>query len=108
MERLAYSTDVTDEQWFIIEPYVRTSGLGRKPKHEKREFINSIFYQARTGCAWRLLPHDLPPWSTVYKRFETWRDTGIWDRHLGPVAGGSAPGRARRRRPRPGAHGRCH
>ena len=46
MERLAYSTDVTDEQWFIIEPYVRTSGLGRKPKHEKREFINSIFYQA--------------------------------------------------------------
>ena len=41
-----------------------------------------VFYQARTGCAWRLLPHDLPPWSTVYKRFETWRDDGIWDRLL--------------------------
>ena len=41
-----------------------------------------IFYQARTGCAWRLLPHDLPPWSTVYKQFEKWRDAGIWDRLL--------------------------
>ena len=40
MERLAYSTDAIDEQWFIIEPFVRISGLGRKPKHEKREFIN--------------------------------------------------------------------
>ena len=82
MERLIYSTDLTDEQWLIVEPYVRTSGLGRKPKHTKREVINSIFYQARTGCAWRLLPHDLPPWSTVYKRFKTWRDDGIWDRLL--------------------------
>ena len=82
MNRLAYSTDLTDAQWDIVAPYVRTSGLGRKPKHTKREFINSIFYQARTGCAWRLLPHDLPPWSTVYKRFEQWRDAGIWDRLL--------------------------
>ena len=82
MERLTYPTDLTDSQWTIIEPYVRTSGLGRKPKHSKREYINSIFYQARTGCAWRLLPHDLPPWSTVYKRFELWRDTGVWDRLL--------------------------
>ena len=82
MERLAYPTDLTDAQWDIVEPYVRTSGLGRKPKHSKREFINSIFYQARTGCAWRLLPHDLPPWSTVYKRFEQWRDAGVWDRLL--------------------------
>ena len=82
MERLAYPTAVTDEQWLIAEPYVRTSGLGRTPKYTKREFINAIFYQARTGCAWRLLPHDLPLWSTVYKRFETWRDAGIWDRLL--------------------------
>ncbi len=82
MGRLAYSTDLTDAQWDIVEPYVRTSGLGRKPKHTKREFINSIFYQARTGCAWRLLPHDLPPWSTGYKRFELWGDTGVWDRLL--------------------------
>ena len=61
---------------------MRASGLGRKPKHEKRELIDSIFYQARTGCAWRLLPYDLPPWSTVYKRFERWRDAGIRDRLL--------------------------
>lgn len=82
MERLTYPTDLTDAQWLIVEPHVRTSGLGRKPTHSKRDLLNALFYQARTGCAWRLLPHDLPPWSTVYKRFETWRDTGIWDRLL--------------------------
>lgn len=82
MERLTYPTDLTDAQWLIVESYVCTSGLGRKVKHTKRELINSIFYQARTGCAWRLLPHDLPPWGTVYKRFQDWRDTGTWDRLL--------------------------
>ena len=82
MERPAYPTDLTDAQWDIVEPYVRTSGLGRTPKHSKRAFINAIFYQARSGCAWRLLPHDLPPWSTVYKCFEAWRDAGVWDRLL--------------------------
>ena len=81
-ERLAYPTDLTDAQWDIVKPYVRTSGLGRTPKHTKQTFIYNIFYQARTGCAWRLLPHDLPPWSTVYKRFEWWRDAGVWDRLL--------------------------
>ena len=82
MERLAYPTDLTDSQWDIVEPYVCTNGLGRTPKHSKRAFINAIFYHARTGCAWRLLPHDLPPWSTGYKRFEQWRDAGVWDRLL--------------------------
>jgi len=61
--------------------YVCTSGLGRQPKHPKRELINTLFYQARSGCVWRLLPPDLPPWSTVYKGFERWHDAGIWD-HL--------------------------
>ena len=51
MERRTYPTDLTDAQWNIVEPYVRTSGLGRQPKHPKREFINALFYQARTGCA---------------------------------------------------------
>ena len=82
MERLTYPTDLTDIQWLIVEPYVRTSGLGRTPTHSKRDLLNALFYQARTGCAWRLLPPDLPPWSTVYKRFEAWRDAGIWDQLL--------------------------
>ena len=48
--------------------------------HAKRELLNAIFYQARAGCSWPLLPHDLPPWRTVYKQFEAWREDGTWDR----------------------------
>ena len=80
MTRFVYSTDVTDEQWLLIEPYLRTSGLGRPPQHSKREFINAIYYQARAGSAWALLPHDFPPYRTVYKQFEAWREDGTWER----------------------------
>ena len=82
MNRRAYPTDLSDEQWLIVESYVRTSGYGRPPLHSKRELLNSIFYQARAGSAWHLLPHDLPPWRTVYKQFEAWREDGTWDRLL--------------------------
>ena len=70
-----------------MEPYVRTSGLGRPPKHAKRELLSAIFYQARAGCAWRLLPHDFPPYRTVYKQFEAWREDGTWDRLLAGLRG---------------------
>ena len=82
MLRRAYSTDLTDAQWQIAEPYVATSGYGRPPLHTKRELLNAIFYQLRAGCAWELLPHDLPPWRTVYKQFEAWREDGTWDQLL--------------------------
>lgn len=80
MNRRTYPTDLTDEQWVLAEPYVRTSGYGRPPLHSKRELLNAIFYQGRAGSAWHLLPHDLPPWRTVYKQFEAWREDGTWDR----------------------------
>ena len=80
MSRAAYPTDLTDAEWPLVEPYVATSGYGRPPLHPKRELLNAIFYQARAGCAWQLLPHDLPPWRTVYKQFEAWREDGTWDR----------------------------
>ena len=82
MSRRAYATDLTDVEWKLVEPYVRSSGLGRPPLHGKRELLNAIFYQLRAGSAWPLLPHDLPPWRTVYKQFEAWREDGIWDRLL--------------------------
>ncbi|RZK27368.1 MAG: transposase [Hymenobacter sp.] len=80
MNRPAYPTDLTDVQWLTIAPYLATSGYGRPPKHSKRELLHAIFYQARAGCAWRLLPHDFPPYRTVYKQFEAWREDGTWDR----------------------------
>lgn len=82
MSRRAYPTDLTDAEWLWVEPYVATSGLGRPPKHTKRELLNALFYQARAGGAWQLLPPDLPPWRTVYKQFEAWREDGTWERLL--------------------------
>ena len=82
MSRAAYATDLTDTEWQLVEPYVRTSGLGRPPLHSKQELLNALFYQLRSGGAWLLLPHDLPPWRTVYKQFEAWREDGTWDRLL--------------------------
>lgn len=82
MLRTAYTTDLVDAEWELVEPYVRTSGYGRPPLHSKRELLNAIFYQLRAGSAWHLLPHDLPPWRTVYKQFEAWREDGTWDKLL--------------------------
>jgi len=54
--------------------------MGRPPVHQRREIVNAIFYLARTGCAWRYLPHDYPPWKTVYHYFRVWRKSGLWRR----------------------------
>ena len=79
--RPAYATDVTDAQWKLIDPMLPPPNLdGRHEKHPRREIVNAIFYLLRTGCAWRHLPHDLPPWQTVYRYFRRWTDDGTLDR----------------------------
>jgi transposase len=81
MTRKAYSTDLSDKEWAVIEPYVPPVKTGGRPaKHERREIMNAIAYILRSGCAWRLMPHDLPPWSTVYDYFRQWRLDGTWER----------------------------
>jgi transposase len=78
--RPAYATDLTDAQWSLIEPILPPPDLtGRHEKHPRREIVNAIFYLLRTGCAWRMLPHDLPPWQTVYRYFRRWSDDGTVD-----------------------------
>src|SRR5262244_2863616 len=68
--RQPYPTDLTDHEWALIEPYVPTAKGGGRPEHyPKREILNGIFYIVRGGCAWRLLPHDFPPWQIVYHYF---------------------------------------
>jgi transposase len=79
--RRPYATDLTDAQWNLIEPILPPPNLdGRHEKHPRREIVNAIFYLLRTGCAWRLLPHDLPPWQTVYRYFRRWSDDGTVER----------------------------
>ena len=79
--RKAYSTDLTDEQWAIVEPLIPRAKPGGRPREvEMREVLNTIFYQSRTGCQWDLLPHDLLPKSTVYEYFAQWRDDGTWQK----------------------------
>jgi len=79
--RMRYPSDLTDLQWVNIEhlfPRSR-SGAGRPRTYPVREIVNAIFYLARSGCAWRMLPHDFPPWKTVSYYFYTWRDAGLWE-----------------------------
>ena len=79
-----------------------TSGDGRPPLHSKRELLNAIFYPLRAGSAWHLLPPDLPPWRTVYKQFETWREDGTWDRLMDELRR-AVPQLSREAEPRAGA-----
>lgn len=79
MERQSYPSDVTDEQWQVIEsviPPAKRGRTGRPRKYELREIWNAVFYQLRTGCEWRYLPHDFPPHGDVWDHFCRWRDAG--------------------------------
>jgi putative transposase len=64
--RKPYPTDLTDEQWSKIEPLLPQKKRGRDAIHSRREMVNALLYLTRTGCQWRMLPHDFPAWSTVY------------------------------------------
>jgi putative transposase len=80
MERKAYPTDLSDAEWACLAPQVPAPKPGgRPPKHTRREIVNAIFYFIRSGEAWRLLPHDLPAWQTVYHYFRLWRLDGLWE-----------------------------
>ena len=79
--RKAYQTDLSDAEWSYIEPYLPTPQAPGRPRvHTLREIIDAIFYIVRSGCAWRLLPHEFPPWKTVYHYFRFWRLDGTWER----------------------------
>ncbi len=81
MPRKAYPTDLTDAQWAILEPLIPPAKPGGRPREvDMREILNGIFYHLRVGGTWRALPHDLPPWQTVYDYFRLWRIDGTWER----------------------------
>lgn len=83
MNRRAYPTDLTDAQWERLRsvlPPAKNGRTGRPRIHALREIINALLYQARTGCQWRNLPHEFPPWESVYDHFRRWKQNSLLER----------------------------
>ena len=81
MARESYPSDLNDKEWEILSSRLpaRKDPRGRPRKQDLREVLNGIFYLLRTGCSWRMLPHDLPPWQTIYSQFRAWKQQGHWE-----------------------------
>jgi putative transposase len=81
--RRRYATDLSDREWALLAPLIPAPKPGGRPAvHDRRELVNAMLYWLRAGCAWRLLPHDFPPWQTVYHYWRVWRREGRWERIL--------------------------
>jgi putative transposase len=79
--RKAYQTDLSDAEWSCLEGHLPVPKANGRPRlYPLREILDAIFYVVRSGCAWRLLPHDFPPWKTVYHYFRFWRLDGTWEK----------------------------
>lgn len=97
-----YPSDLTDSQWAKLEPLLHEAAGdrhrgGRPRKYPLRRVTDAVLYVAKTGCQWRQLPVDFPPWQTVYQQFRAWRLRGTWERvteslrEQGRKAGGRSP-----------------
>jgi putative transposase len=79
MERKPYPSDLTDKQWALIEPLIPPALPGGRPRAvDMRRILDALFYRTREGCTWRALPHDFPPWKTVYNYFQNFTQDGTW------------------------------
>ena len=78
-EGLRYASDTTDAEWAVIEPFLPPAASRGRPRSTTlRAVVNALFYIAQTGCQWRMLPKDFPPYTTVQRYFYPWRDSGLW------------------------------
>jgi putative transposase len=78
-EAVRYPSDLTDAEWTVRDPLIpRARKAVRPQKYPKREILNAIFYLVRSGCPWRMLPHDLPPWRLFWHYFAHWKKQGVW------------------------------
>ena len=81
MNREPYPSDLTDDQWRILAPLLPKAKPGGRPRTvDLQEVLNGVLYVLRSGCVWRAMPHDLPPWQTVYQYFRKWKKDGTWER----------------------------
>ena len=104
MKRKRYPSDLTDDQWAIVESWIPDALPGGRPrKTDMREVVNAIFYLTREGCSWRALPHDFRvPWKTVYNYFAAWQQDGTWDQFLTALRMGVRHAKGRNPDPRVG------
>ncbi len=80
MSRTTYPSDLSDVEWLILPSLIPVAKTGGRPRNvDIRDILTAIFYVLRSGCAWRMLPHDVPAWQTVYGYFRTWRKAGVWE-----------------------------
>lgn len=79
IKRKSYPSDLTDKQWKIIAPLIPPPKWGGRPREaDMREIINAVIYLVKSGCDWRMLPHDFPKWDLVYHYFRDWKNDGTW------------------------------
>jgi transposase len=79
--RKTYPSDLNDQEWAYLEAFIPAAKSGGRPsKYSRREIVNAILYVLRAGGSWRMLPHDFPPWESVYGYFRRWGQAGIWQR----------------------------
>jgi putative transposase len=82
MRRSKYPTDLSDAEWACLKPHLpapKKPGRGRPNVHSPRKILNAVFYVLKSGCPWRLLPRDFPPWKSVYHWFRKWRIDGTFE-----------------------------
>ena len=79
LEKKRYPSDLSHKQWKIIEPFIPPAKHGGRPrKHSMKDILDAIWYKVKTGCQWRQLPNDYPPWRTVYEYFNNWSLDDTW------------------------------
>lgn len=80
MNNQPYSSDLRDEEWALLQPLVTPgSQAGRRQTFALRRIVDAVFYLLHTGCQWRAIPHEFPPWSTVFYHYGKWRNQGTWE-----------------------------
>jgi putative transposase len=81
MESRRYPTDLSDDEWHCISPHLPEHACRGRPRlHGLRPILDAVFYVLKSGCPWRMLPREFPPWKTVYDWFRRWRIDGTWQR----------------------------
>jgi transposase len=99
-QRASYPTDLTDAEWQRLGKLIPAPKPGGRPaRYPRREIVNAVLYVLFSGCPWRLLPHDFPPWQVVYHYFRRWRRDGTWEKAHDRLRGDLRQALGRQRQP---------